>query len=196
MSEPSTRTRVRRSPEERREQILDGAARVFVMKGPSAATISDVASEAGVAHGTVYLYFDSKEQLLMGLGNRYTEELIRRSGEWLDVEGPGDVVKRLDRFLEEMSDFHFEEHELQHILFHGGALSEADSMRRLREMLKQFIEKGAASGAFTVTDAGFTADFLLQGLHGALIPILHEHGLKRDRFLAPARELAHRVLGI
>ena len=188
--------RERRPPEVRRGQILDAAARVFVAKGPSAATISDIASEAGVAHGTVYLYFDSKEQLLSGLGDRYTEELIRRSGEWLDVEDSEDFVKRLDRFLEEMADLHFDEHELHHVLFHGGAVSEAESMRRLREKLERFIRRGTEAGEFRVTDAGFTADFLLHGLHGALVSVFHEHGSERERFLAPAKESARRVLGV
>jgi AcrR family transcriptional regulator len=67
------RKRERRPPEVRREQILDAAARVFTDKGTSAATVDDIAAVAGVAKGTIYPYFDSKEQLLSGLGNRYTE---------------------------------------------------------------------------------------------------------------------------
>jgi AcrR family transcriptional regulator len=67
------RKRERRPPEVRREQILDAAARVFTDKGTSVATVDDIAAVAGVAKGTIYLYFDSKEQLLSGLGNRYTE---------------------------------------------------------------------------------------------------------------------------
>jgi TetR/AcrR family transcriptional repressor of nem operon len=195
MAKPSAKKRVKRSPEERREQILDGAARAFMAKGTSAATMSDIASEAGVAHGTVYLYFDSKEQLLAGLGDRYTEELIRRSGDWLDGDRPEDFVERLDRFLEETTDFHFEEHELQRLLFHAGAVSEAESMRKLLEMLKRFIEGGVEAGRFRVSDTRFAADFLLHGLHGALVQILHEHGPERGRFLTPAKELAHRTLG-
>jgi AcrR family transcriptional regulator len=195
MAKASAKKRVKRSPEERREQILNGAARAFMAKGPSAATMSDIASEAGVAHGTVYLYFDSKEQLLSGLGDRYTEELIRRSGDWLDGDRPEDFVERLDRFLEETTDFHFEEHELQRLQFHAGAVREAESMRKLLEMLTRFIEGGVEAGRFRVSDAGFAANFLLHGLHGALIPILHEHGREREQFLTPAKELAHRILG-
>jgi AcrR family transcriptional regulator len=67
------RKRERRPPEVRREQILDAAARVFTDKGTSVATVDDIAAVAGVAKGTIYLYFDSKEQLLSGLGNRHTE---------------------------------------------------------------------------------------------------------------------------
>lgn len=195
MTDSRKRKRVRRSPEVRREEILDAAARVLIEKGLSAATMSDVAVEAGVAKGTVYLYFDSKERLLSGLGARYTEELIRRSGGLLEGDDSGSFIERFDEFLEGMIDFHLAERELHHVLFHEGAVSEAEAMRQLRELLKRFIERGVGSGEFEVADTGFTADFLLQGLHGALVPVLHEKSPDRDRFLAPARELVRRTLG-
>ena len=188
------RKRERRPPEVRRAQILDAAARVFVEKGPSVATMDDVAAEAGVAKGTVYLYFDSKERLLLSLGNRYTEELVRRTGELLEEDGPGSLLDRFYGFLEELIDFHFAERDLHRLLFHGGAVSEAAATRELRELLRGFIQRGVASGEFEVTDTGFTADFLLQGLHGALVSILHEPSPDRDRFLVPARESVRRLL--
>lgn len=47
------------------ERILDSAARVFAEKGFHRARISDVAKRAGVADGTVYLYFQNKDDLLI-----------------------------------------------------------------------------------------------------------------------------------
>lgn len=49
--------------EERRGQILDAALTVFTQKGFHAANVSDVAALAGVSQGTIYWYFDSKEDL-------------------------------------------------------------------------------------------------------------------------------------
>ena len=49
--------------EERRRQILDAALTVFSQKGFHAANVSDVAAEAGVSQGTIYWYFDSKDEL-------------------------------------------------------------------------------------------------------------------------------------
>jgi AcrR family transcriptional regulator len=51
--------------EARRNQILDAAAKVFAQKGFHAATTRHIASEAGVAEGTIYNYFDSKGDLLV-----------------------------------------------------------------------------------------------------------------------------------
>lgn len=57
---PSKRTQQR---EERRKQILDAALTVFSGKGFHATNVSDVAAEAGVSQGTIYWYFESKDEL-------------------------------------------------------------------------------------------------------------------------------------
>ena len=49
---------------ERRREILDAAVRVFARKGFHAARVGDIATEAGVAHGLLYHYFASKDELL------------------------------------------------------------------------------------------------------------------------------------
>ena len=51
----------------RRTHILEAAIKVFAEKGFHAATIKDVAAEAGVADGTIYNYFENKTALLMGV---------------------------------------------------------------------------------------------------------------------------------
>lgn len=93
-----------------------------------------------------------------------------------------------------MIDFHLIERDLHRVLFHEGAVNEAEAFSELQELIKRFIEEGVRSGEFEVTDTGFTAEFLLQGLHGALTPILHAQSPDREQFLVPARELARKVL--
>jgi len=51
----------------KRRQIVDGARRVFLAKGFDAASMSDVAEEAGVSKGTLYVYFANKEDLFADL---------------------------------------------------------------------------------------------------------------------------------
>ena len=57
----------------RREQILDAAAQVFAQRGFRTASIQQVAEAAGIAKGTVYNYFDSKDDLLLALLDRLNE---------------------------------------------------------------------------------------------------------------------------
>jgi len=53
--------------EDRREQIIDAAMRVFAQKGFVRATNKDIAREAGITPGLIYHYFDSKEALLKAI---------------------------------------------------------------------------------------------------------------------------------
>jgi TetR/AcrR family fatty acid metabolism transcriptional regulator len=52
------------SQEDKRRLILDAAVRVFASKGYHASRVGDIAEEAGVAHGLLYHYFRSKEEVL------------------------------------------------------------------------------------------------------------------------------------
>ncbi len=61
----SSQPRWRRQPGDRPQQILEAALRVFQRDGFRRATVDDVAREAGITKGTVYLYFDSKEALFI-----------------------------------------------------------------------------------------------------------------------------------
>ena len=50
--------------EEKRQRILEGAIRAFAASGFHRTRVSDVAKAAGVADGTIYLYFEGKDDLL------------------------------------------------------------------------------------------------------------------------------------
>jgi TetR/AcrR family fatty acid metabolism transcriptional regulator len=61
----------------RRKQILDAATQVFAEKGFHRATIKDIARVAGIADGTIYTYFASKTEVLLGLLHRLNESSER-----------------------------------------------------------------------------------------------------------------------
>ncbi len=63
----------------RRNQILDAAAKVFAEKGFHPTTIKDIASEAGIAHGTIYTYFENKTALLLGIFDRMKATVIQEN---------------------------------------------------------------------------------------------------------------------
>ena len=52
---------------DKRGRIIDAAVAVFAEKGFHAARVSDVAKRAGVADGTIYLYFKNKDDILISL---------------------------------------------------------------------------------------------------------------------------------
>src|SRR5512137_2830362 len=59
--------RWQRRPDERPHQILEAAFRVFGARGFHQATLDDVARQAGITKGTIYLYFPSKAALFTAM---------------------------------------------------------------------------------------------------------------------------------
>ena len=60
---------------DKRERILLAAERIFARHGFFAARVSEIAKEAGVADGTIYLYFKSKDDLLISLFERRMQQV-------------------------------------------------------------------------------------------------------------------------
>lgn len=73
-----TQERRQKAQEMRRQDLIEAAERVFFAKGYAAATMDDVAKEAEFSKRTVYIYFNSKEQL-------YFEIMTRGYRRWLDM---------------------------------------------------------------------------------------------------------------
>jgi AcrR family transcriptional regulator len=63
---------------EKRQQILDAAIRVFAEHGYHGARVGDIAEDAGVAHGLLYHYFASKDDVLRTIFVENWGELIKR----------------------------------------------------------------------------------------------------------------------
>jgi AcrR family transcriptional regulator len=64
--------------EEKRRLILDAAARVFARKGFHTSRVGDIAEEAGIAHGLLYHYFASKDEVLDTIFREHWESVLAR----------------------------------------------------------------------------------------------------------------------
>ena len=62
----------------RKESICDAAMRVVARKGMKNVTVQDIADEAGVAKGTVYIYFQSRDEILARTMEGATEKLVEK----------------------------------------------------------------------------------------------------------------------
>src|SRR6476620_2809230 len=80
----------------KRDAILRAAIDVFAERGYFNAQVADVARAAGVAAGTVYLYFRSKDDLLASIFERAMQDAFEESRAVL--EGISDPCERLRRF--------------------------------------------------------------------------------------------------
>lgn len=81
---------------QKQDRILQAAIDVFAEHGYFNARVSDIAKRAEVADGTIYLYFKSKEQILMAaLENAFDRFLVIANRELVDVHDPREKLKRL-----------------------------------------------------------------------------------------------------
>lgn len=81
---------------DKREAILRAAIRVFAHNGYFSSKVADIAREAGVADGTVYLYFKSKEEILHSIFDRSMEEAIADGRKRLEeITDPRDRLRSI-----------------------------------------------------------------------------------------------------
>ncbi len=86
------------NPPDKRRRILDAAVSVFAQHGFYNAKVSQIAKEAGVADGTIYLYFKNKEDILIQVFIDAMDEILRRQDEALaDVSDPAERLRTFIR---------------------------------------------------------------------------------------------------
>lgn len=94
----TSKSAARTNVADKREAILRAATKVFAHKGFFNSKVADVAAAAGVADGTIYLYFKSKDDILHSVFDRAMAEFIAEGKKELD--GIGSPAARLRRIAE------------------------------------------------------------------------------------------------
>jgi AcrR family transcriptional regulator len=187
-----------RTADARRDALLDAAARVFREKGLAAATVADVARTAGMAKGSVYQSFSSKEELLAALKSRCLQDLADRAEEVSRRLGSDDLWSLCDEFVELVVDFDLEHRDLLALFAQqpmGPEREPRDGERRVHELLTVGIKVGMAARTFDVDDPSLTAWMLMDAIQGTTLRLLQRDApFDRDRLVEAARALVRRAL--
>ena len=156
----------------RTREIMAAARTLFEQRGPDAMTMEEVAAAAGVAKGTVYLYFQSKDDLIQALLTQVGENILR------DLEAalvaPGTPPEKLIRLVSVLLEYLNRERMLFPIyareLVQGEGESRDGFRRRFQELEEQFVAlmtdlfaEGIAAGHFIPANPRLLT-FLLRGL--------------------------------
>ncbi|MFE2476148.1 TetR family transcriptional regulator [Streptomyces sp. NPDC059389] len=152
-------------PDVRRRQILDAVATLLLQDGYDALTISKVAAQAGVAKGTVYLYFASKQELLAALQAEMWARMLEAPAALLE-QPELSWADRLDGLVAAWVSAEQDHHELYHRLFHELGTAGEEPMDQARTLLVTILTEGHKAGEFDVTDPELTADFLTHAYAG------------------------------
>ena len=146
--------------EERRRQILDAALTVFSCQGYHATNVSDVAAQAGVSQGTIYWYFDSKEELFTAAMLSVFADFGQEALASLEVcETASEKLRALGRRMEDFVG----RVEGIFIMFLGYWASSSsreeagrfwvDVLVDYKDMIVDIIEEGVGNGEFRPVDA-------------------------------------------
>ncbi len=139
--------------EEKRQRILRAAIDEFARKGYFTARMSDVAKAAGVADGTLYLYFEGKEHLLICIFDDVLSRFIARLREQISqVEDPAEKLAIMVRLhLETLAGDRALAHVLQIETRHSRRFMSLLTRGRLGEYLdlvRAIIQEGQEKGTF------------------------------------------------
>ena len=193
------RRRVTKSAEDRRKDIMDAAVKVFADDGVVGATVADITRAAGIAKGTFYLYFDSKEHVVAALREQFVAELTSHSMQFIEAVGQVDWWELAEAVAKDMVDWTLAHRDICAVIMQTYTPETHDIVAQadlgLIRLLADGIRAGIEAGAFQVDDPDVAAAFLYNGTIFTVIhQILHTNALDRDRLVQAAVDLHRKVL--
>jgi TetR/AcrR family fatty acid metabolism transcriptional regulator len=175
------------------EAILRAAIKVFAQNGFFNSKVADVAKEAGVADGTVYLYFKNKDDILVSIFNHVTEQALERGRVTLgEIEDP---VEKLKRIVESHLEMYARDRDLA-VVFQVELRSSTKFMEQFSatkvtdylDVISNVIAEGQKRGVFRKDlNAKLTAKILFGALDEMVTNWVLTH--KRNSLLATAEPL-------
>ncbi len=156
-------------PEVRLDELMGAAEALFLEKGVDATTISEITEAAGVAKGTFYVYFPSKQEMLMALGERYVRQFLHVLDEAIGACAQDDWVGRLRAWIHTNVATYLRTYRVHDIVFthpHHHA-REGHTENEVVQQLQRILQAGAAAGAWKLDNPRMTALLIYAGVHCA-----------------------------
>lgn len=191
----------------RRKSITKAAREVFFAKGFMNATIDDIAERCGLAKGTIYLYFKSKEELYMSVMAEGMQRLRKAFGSIRDLD-PGQVGLVEQAFITYLG-FYKKNKKYFRIMFLS---SQPDLRSRVPEhvlrncmeagteclgIVRDLVQKGIDRGLYRTVDSWAVANILWATVNGIIMgyeqdPIYREEivGMELEQMLLQGLDLA------
>jgi AcrR family transcriptional regulator len=144
--------RITKEYDERRNEILDTAEKLFHAKGYEKCTVNDILKEISIAKGTFYHYFRSKEEVLDAIVSRYTDIVISRADEIVRIDSISPEEKLMRSFMAMRitnqidSDTLKDIHKTENALLHQKTLSQM--VTAMAPALAKIIEEGIEKKAW------------------------------------------------
>jgi AcrR family transcriptional regulator len=193
--------------EERRRDILEAALAAFGSKGFNETTVDEIAQAAGVAKGTVYLYFDSKEHLLLALKKDFmrglTDSIAEITVEAIELISRGEKVDYrdiIDDIFQTIADYHCQNRGALEVVVRQNP--GPDLVQEAIELEGEFIQlltnafrEGTKSGLVHTDDPEMTARLVNAAIRDNLAACLcYDEPKDIDRVIEGAKQLLYKAL--
>ena len=156
-----------KTKEERRNEIIETAGRLFEEKGYEQTQVQDIVNEIGVAKGLFYYYFKSKDEVMEELADRYADAIIDAVNKLIDKDiATFDKINRIFQIFIDSAEKKFGifmgilnvKNGITHerIFFNVG--------KKMVPLVTELILSGNDNGECNCSDPKFITEFLISGL--------------------------------
>jgi len=185
--------------ETRRAELIAAASAIFAERGVANTTVSDIVKAAGVAQGTFYLYFDSKDAVVLAVVELVVDAMVSA----IEAAAHRPHATAVDKLLglrDALSSFEGDPaaadlaafiHRPENCALHDRLAEKLAP--RLVPLVEAIVAQGVAEGAFVVADARAAAWFVLAGLQSTELAGTAAADLPAA--IAVATDMALRALG-
>ena len=195
--EPQARTEAEKQAVDRRQRIIANASELFAARGYHGTTIDEIVQATGIAKGTFYVYFSSKEELLVELMKQLVTDTLERIDAELERKGTRDYIARIETKGEELLQLYLEKSELLYMLIGEtvgnprlqGQLSEI--YQQLAETVERDLEAGREAGEIFPYPDMKTIAYALVGMGQSAAILVSAGGMSQ---LEKARQTVHELL--
>ncbi|PKM58267.1 MAG: hypothetical protein CVU98_01955 [Firmicutes bacterium HGW-Firmicutes-3] len=149
--------------------ILEAAEILFAEKSVSKVTVNDIVQRAGVAKGTFYLYFESKEALIwkfmdtrFGYADRWIQDIVTKGYSDNEI---CDIIDYIVSFVKKHITILKIMHNVRFHSFLGTRRLEDKYMKKWIMPFSLWLESGRLEGKLLINDSQFMANYLIITLH-------------------------------
>lgn len=181
-----------------KNRIVSVAESLFLTEAVDKVSISKIAQSAGVAKGTVYLYFETKEDLVWAVTEKFLNEFMVILNSLGKLQA---TFETIDTIIDALFDFiHVHEEKmkmLHHVSFYG-YLGKNRMEKKYEDPLKapliMWVEQGVELGVFNVENIPFTVDYIHISVHHMIDAYIleespYEHTTVQNSLKAMIRKL-------
>jgi len=197
----AAKERVTKVPEERKQELIDTAERLFLEKGYEQTTVADIVREIEVAQGTFYYYFSSKEEILEAIIEKDITALEEDVRQIMSREDANAAIKLnavvnsiigISTSRREIMDYL---HEESNAVMHEKM--ERHTIERLVPLMTRVVAEGAHAGIFDVQYPTESVEFLLASLvYFFHHPEIFADPMRREKMLSSLETILGRTLAV